>query len=729
MVDKANSIGTKFSDFTIIKILNKGKYGFIAKVKSNLDKNIYVMKRIDLNLITIDSLKKYYQIEYDTISLLNHENVYKALSKFKEEDTLNIITEYMDGGNLLDLFDLYKENNIYMDQKKLLKIFIQCLKGLEYIHEMGLIHRSIKHDNIIFDSNYNIKIINFKYSIEKNIKDKQVIKGALIAPEMEQGKEYDEKVDVYSMGMIFSSLAYLSSRKNPDNKANYSPLLYDNIKRMKSEKKDERPNSSEMFLEFNNIYYDAIRANRACLKCFVFFFGDNFEKQKKDLLELEPIRINDYLITKKIIALSKIQEFKSEKHIPPSEKFRENGFDMDNINPNEKTRFILDVMHNENKENKNVDEIMIDPNKDNNKIKKQKFEENYKIYIKNNKSLISDNFLVSYIITRACENCDKEINEYYSYENDLYININQDILNKAKTKFDTSEEKNRIIQYVFNVINEENLYKTDIKEKTCPNCKSENITISTKFYKLQNYLIFLCEPEIELNDEDKENLSSFIIGKEQVDSIEDNKTYKYKLISIIMKNDKVYDYYNRKPNKNMFTKNDEDYNAKSVKMYNLKEIKGKIVALYYYSNIQNEENKNINNSLFTDNTSNNNIYNDNRSVSAQSSFYVINHFIINNGENNKVEITNKVNIERKNNNTSPNNNNMNQNANISLNNNSQQRINNSTNNNNNIQNINNQNQNVKDQIINKVNETKDENNKNVKQNNFFKISILFNFYY
>jgi len=588
--DKTNSIGTKFSDFTIIKILNKGKYGFIAKVKSNLDKNIYVMKRIDLNLITIDSLKKYYQIEYDTISLLNHENVYKALSKFKEEDTLNIITEYMDGGNLLDLFDLYKENNIYMDQKKLLKIFVQCLKGLKYIHDKGLIHRSIKHDNIIFDSNYNIKIINFKYSIKKSKNDNQVIKGALIAPEMEKmekGMGYDEKVDVYSMGMIFSSLAYLSSRKNPDNKANYSSLLYGNIKRMKLEKNDERPSSTEILLEFNNIYYDAIRA---CLKCFVFFFGDNFEKQKKDPLKLEPKKINDYLITKKIIALSKIQEFKSGKYIPLSEKFRENGLDMDNINPNELTRFILDVMHNENKENNKYNEIIINPQKDNNKSKKKNFEDNYKKYIENNKSLISDNFLVSYIITRACENCDKEINEYYSYENDLYININQDILNKAKTKFDTSEEKNGIIQYVFNVINEENLYKTDIKEKTCPNCKSENITISTKFYKLKNYLIFLCEPEIELNDEDKENLSSFIIGKEQVNSIEDNKKYKYKLISIIMKNDKVYDYYNRKPKENLFTKNDENHNAQSVKMYNLKEIKGKIVALYYYSNVQNGQN-------------------------------------------------------------------------------------------------------------------------------------------
>ena len=125
------TIGTKFEDFTILKVLNRGKYGYIAKVKSNIDNNIYAMKRIDLDLIKLETLKKYYINEFNIISSLNHENVYKALSKFKENNVQYIITEYMDGGNLFDLYQWYKENGINIDEKRLLNIFVQCLKGLK----------------------------------------------------------------------------------------------------------------------------------------------------------------------------------------------------------------------------------------------------------------------------------------------------------------------------------------------------------------------------------------------------------------------------------------------------------------------------------------------------------------------------------------------------------------------------------------------------------------------
>ena len=67
----------------------------------------------------------------------------------------------------------------------------QCLRGLKYIHEQGLIHRglihrSIKHDNIIFDSNYKIKIINFKYSIKKENDNEIIDIDRLTAPEMKK---------------------------------------------------------------------------------------------------------------------------------------------------------------------------------------------------------------------------------------------------------------------------------------------------------------------------------------------------------------------------------------------------------------------------------------------------------------------------------------------------------------------------------------------------------------
>ena len=365
------TIGTKFEDFTILKVLNRGKYGYIAKVKSNIDNNIYAMKRIDLDLIKLETLKKYYINEFNIISSLNHENVYKALSKFKENNVQYIITEYMDGGNLFDLYQWYKENGINIDEKRLLNIFVQCLKGLKYIHEQGLIHRSIKRDNIIFDSNDKIKIINFKYSIKKEENNNLIIDiDRLTAPEMKRKEGYDERADVYSLGMIFSSLAYLSSKKNQtdEDKVGYSLRIYNYIEKMKNEK-EKRPSSSEIYLDFINMNYDAIRS---CLKCLIFYFSDNFENQKKELLKLESKGMLDTSITKKIIELSKIEKFKSEESIYLIKQFSENDFDISKINPNEFIKFILNVMNEEINSDKNENYFeKINP-KDTNEIKKKK---------------------------------------------------------------------------------------------------------------------------------------------------------------------------------------------------------------------------------------------------------------------------------------------------------------------------------------------------------------------
>ena len=121
----------------------------------------------------------------------------------------------------------------------------------------------------------------------------------------------------------------------------------------------------------------------------------------------------DTSITKKIIELSKIEKFKSEESINLIKQFSENDFDISNINPNEFIQFILNVMNEEINSDKNENYFeKINP-KDTNEIKKKNFEMNYKQYIEKNKTLISDNFLVSSIKTKKCKNCPKVKNKYY----------------------------------------------------------------------------------------------------------------------------------------------------------------------------------------------------------------------------------------------------------------------------------------------------------------------------
>ena len=172
--------------------------------------------------------------------------------------------------------------------------------------------------------------------------------------------------------MIFSSLAYLSSRtkQKEDDKVGYSLRIYDYIEKMKNEK-DKRPSSSEIYLDSINLYYDAIKAH---LKCLIFYFSENFKEQKNELLKLEARGMTDTSITKNIIELSKVKDYKSKEAIYIIEKFRENGLDISIINPNEFIKFILNVMNDEINSNKSEFK-KINP-KDTNEIKKKNFEMN-----------------------------------------------------------------------------------------------------------------------------------------------------------------------------------------------------------------------------------------------------------------------------------------------------------------------------------------------------------------
>ena len=430
------------------------------------------------------------------------------------------------------------------------------------------------------------------------------------------------------MGMIFSSLVYLSSKSKPKEEDYYSRRIYNYIDKMKKEKA-KRPSSSEIYLDFINMNYDAIRS---CLKCLIFYFSDNFEKQRDELTnneqkKLETRGIADTSITQKIIDLSKIKNYKSEESVSIIKNFKEHGLDISKINPKEFIEYILNVMNDEIKLDKNENEFETINPKDTNETKKKNFKLNYEKYIEKNKTLISDNFLVSCIKTEKCGNCENEINEYYIYKNSFKININKEILDEANSKFnkDPNNKENGIIKYVFNVLNEK--IKTE-ETQICGNCGNKiPKKSSTKFYELSKYLIFLCDPEIEFNDKDKENLSKFKIGKEEVECIENDCTDEYKLISIIIKSKDGYDYYNRKPKENMFSKNDGETKSDNSNMYDLNEMSGKLVALFYYSEMKNEG-TNINNiSISTDKSSNkNNNISGNQSESRSGSSYNINNY-------------------------------------------------------------------------------------------------------
>ena len=152
----------KLEDFHILQLIKKSSQGFVAKVRFLKNNKIYAMKKIAESRFNKDYEGK--------LKELNHKNIIKYFAHFEKDKCIYIINEYVEGSNLNCFFNINKATKNKIKEEKLLRIFIQCLNGLIYLHSKGLIHGNINAENILIDNYGQIKIINFQNSAIEKLK-------------------------------------------------------------------------------------------------------------------------------------------------------------------------------------------------------------------------------------------------------------------------------------------------------------------------------------------------------------------------------------------------------------------------------------------------------------------------------------------------------------------------------------------------------------------------------
>ena len=96
-----------------------------------------------------------------------------------------------------------------MPQDRAIRIAIEVLEALEYIHEQGVVHRDLKPENIMVDANDNIKLIDFGIAGDAGARRLTYANftatlgtADYISPEQVKGKRGDGRSDIYAMGVI-----------------------------------------------------------------------------------------------------------------------------------------------------------------------------------------------------------------------------------------------------------------------------------------------------------------------------------------------------------------------------------------------------------------------------------------------------------------------------------------------------------------------------------------------
>lgn len=243
--------GESLGHYEIISILGSGGMGKVYLAKdSKLNRSIAVKTLPNSFSKESDHVKRF-QTEAKAAANLNHPNVATVYSVEETDDNQTFITmEYIEGKPLSEMIPANG-----LDQRTFLEWFIAIADALAHAHEKGIVHRDIKPNNIMITPSGTPKILDFglaridKAKINEEgstlslTKTGQVLgTPAYMSPEQAEGKEADQRTDIFSLGIVMYEAITGTKPFKGDNYAAIVSNLLGKEPRHISELKPEVPN-------------------------------------------------------------------------------------------------------------------------------------------------------------------------------------------------------------------------------------------------------------------------------------------------------------------------------------------------------------------------------------------------------------------------------------------------------------------------------------------------------
>lgn len=209
------------------ELLGKGFFGQVFKVTHKVTKEVMVLKelyRVD------EEAQRNFLKEVAVLRSLSHHNVLRFIGVLYRDQKLHLVTEFVQGGSLKELIH---DSGLPLpwEQRILFAKDIAC--GMAYLHSMNIIHRDlnslnclVREDKTVIVADFGLaRIINStannggggggggsgRWSQDGTIgrkvrqrRQRYTVVGNpyWMAPEMMKGNKYDEKVDVFSFGIV-----------------------------------------------------------------------------------------------------------------------------------------------------------------------------------------------------------------------------------------------------------------------------------------------------------------------------------------------------------------------------------------------------------------------------------------------------------------------------------------------------------------------------------------------
>ena len=200
-----------------------GSYRMLKLVRAGASCQIWeVISEIDNRRCALKTLQEEFRSNKDEIALLKHEYAvghelhHPHVIEIYDFDIVRgipyLALEYFESNNLKQWIRAVTDPETVRNQ---LPIIIQrCADGLNYLHEHGWVHRDVKPDNFLVNSEAEVKLIDFaiaekiKKGFARFLSGRSKIQGtrSYMSPEQIRGETLDQRSDIYSFGCMLFEL-------------------------------------------------------------------------------------------------------------------------------------------------------------------------------------------------------------------------------------------------------------------------------------------------------------------------------------------------------------------------------------------------------------------------------------------------------------------------------------------------------------------------------------------
>lgn len=201
MAEKQRGTTIRVGFYDIERTIGKGNFAVVKLARHRITKTEVAIKIIDKSQLDRNNLQKVYR-EVQIMKLLDHPHIIKLYQVMETKSMIYLVSEYASQGEIFDFIANHGRMSESMARRK----FWQILSAVDYCHSRRIVHRDLKAENLLLDTNMNIKIADFGFS-NFYMPGEQLATWCgsppYAAPEVFEGKKYTgPEIDIWSLGVV-----------------------------------------------------------------------------------------------------------------------------------------------------------------------------------------------------------------------------------------------------------------------------------------------------------------------------------------------------------------------------------------------------------------------------------------------------------------------------------------------------------------------------------------------